>query len=156
MRGMAEPSRPRRKKSSRLLRRRPQPLGRVERRGDDILIAGATAKIAGNRDPHLLFGRVRIVAQELDERRQDARRAAAALEAVVFMEGLLQGVQVVGRGRAVVVAEWALTSTVRISWPSTCTASIRQELAERSSKRMVHAPQTPCSQPRWVPVRPSW
>src|SRR5262249_48338254 len=99
MRGMAEPSRPRRKKSSRLRRLCPQPLRRVERRGDDILIAGATAQIAGNGDAHLLLGRIRIVAQELDERRQDARRAEAALEAMVFMEGLLQGVQLVGRQR---------------------------------------------------------
>src|SRR4029453_4696769 len=98
MRGMAEPSRPRWRRSSRLRRVRPQPLRRVECRGDDILIAGATAQIAGNGDAHLLLGRVWIVAQELDERRQDARRAEAALEAMVFMEGLLQGGQLVGGG----------------------------------------------------------
>ena len=39
--------------------------------------------------------------------------------------------------------------------PSACTASVRQERAERPSIRTVHAPQTPCSQPRCVPVRPS-
>src|SRR6516165_7287725 len=99
MRGMAEPSRPRRRKSSRLRRLRPQPLRRIERRGDDILIAGATAQIAGNGDAHFLFGRVRIVAQELDERRQNARRAEATLKPMVFMECLLQGMQLVGRGR---------------------------------------------------------
>src|SRR5262245_37017796 len=99
MRGMAEASRPRRSKSSRLRRLRPQPLRRIERRGDDILIAGATAQIAGNGDAHLLFCRFRIVAQELDERRQNARRAEATLKPMVFMEGLLQGMQLVGRGR---------------------------------------------------------
>src|SRR5215468_4630403 len=99
MRGMAEPRRPRRRKSSRLRWLRPQPLRRVERRGHDILIAGATAQIAGNRDPHLLFGRVRIVAQELDERRQNPRRAEAALKAMMLMESLLQGMQLVGRRR---------------------------------------------------------
>src|SRR5262245_51337081 len=99
MRGMAEASRPRRRKSSRLRRLRPQPLRRIERRGDDILIAGATAEIAGNGDAHLLFGRVRIVAQELDERRQNPWRAEAALKPMVFMEGLLQGMQPVGRRR---------------------------------------------------------
>src|SRR6516165_648620 len=91
MRGMAEPRRPRWRKSSRLRRLRPQPLRRVERGGHDILIAGATAQIAGNRDPHLLFGRVRIVPQELDERRQNPRRAEAALKAMMLMESLLQG-----------------------------------------------------------------
>src|SRR5215467_13627670 len=99
MRGMAEPRRPRRRKSSRLLRLRSQPLRRVERRGHDILIAGATAQIAGNRDAYLLLGRVRIVAQELDERRQNARRAEAALKAMMFMESLLQGMQLLGRRR---------------------------------------------------------
>src|SRR5688572_1667849 len=49
----------------------------------------------------------------------------------------------------------AMPSTVRISWPSACTASIKQERAERPSSRMVQAPHTPCSQPRCVPVRPS-
>jgi len=88
---MAEPSR--------LRRLRAQPLRRIERRGDDILIAGATAQIAGNGNAHLLLGRVRIVAQEFDERRQNARRAEATLKPVVFMEGLLQGMQLVGRGR---------------------------------------------------------
>src|SRR5262249_8879680 len=42
---------------------------------------------------------VRIGRKKPDEGRQDARGAEAALEAVVFMEGLLQGMQLVGRGR---------------------------------------------------------
>ena len=48
-----------------------------------------------------------------------------------------------------------MPSTVSSSWPSACTASIRQERAERPSSKMVQAPHTPCSQPRWVPVSPS-
>src|SRR6266851_7466738 len=43
----------------------PQPFRGVERRDDDVLIAGAAAEIARNRNPDLLLGRVRIVAQEL-------------------------------------------------------------------------------------------
>src|SRR5580704_12569780 len=43
-----------------------QPLRRIERGDDDVLIAGAAAQIAGNADTHFLFGRIRIVAQELD------------------------------------------------------------------------------------------
>src|SRR5262249_548523 len=70
-----------------------QPLRRVERRVDDALIAGAPAEIARNRDPHLLLGGVRIVAQELDQRRQHAGGAEAALQAVIVAERLLQRVQ---------------------------------------------------------------
>ena len=45
-------------------------------------------------------------------------------------------------------------STVMTSAPSAWTASIRQERTASPSTRTVHAPQTPCSQPTWVPVRP--
>ncbi len=46
-------------------------------------------------------------------------------------------------------------STVCRLCPSACTANIRQERTGCPSKRMVQVPQTPCSQPTWVPVRPS-
>ncbi len=46
-------------------------------------------------------------------------------------------------------------STVVTSQPLACTANIRQERAVRPSTSTVQAPQTPCSQPRCVPVRPS-
>src|ERR1700716_4174020 len=70
-----------------------QALCRVERGVDDALIAGAAAQIARDRDPHLLLGRIGIVAQEFDQRRQHAGRAETALQAVVVAEGLLQRVQ---------------------------------------------------------------
>jgi hypothetical protein len=38
--------------------------------------------------------------------------------------------------------------------PSSCTASSRQLRALSPSTSTVQAPQTPCSQPTWVPVRP--
>src|SRR5258708_7866807 len=41
---------------------------------------------------------------------------------------------------------------VEISWVLACTASIRQERIGCPSSRMVQAPQTPCSQPIWVPA----
>ena len=41
------------------------------------------------------------------------------------------------------------------SQPLACTANIRHARVEWPSTNTVHAPQTPCSQPRWVPVRPS-
>ena len=39
--------------------------------------------------------------------------------------------------------------------PSHCTASIRQPRTIAPSTRTVQAPQTPCSQPTWLPVRAS-
>src|SRR5262245_41479430 len=76
----------------------PLALGRIERGDHDVLVAGAAAQVARDGDPHLLLGRVRIVAQELDQRGQDARRAEAALQAMVLMERLLQRMQLIGRG----------------------------------------------------------
>src|SRR5690242_2235950 len=70
-----------------------QALRRIERRVDDTLVAGAPAEVARDRDPHLLLGRVRIVAQEFDEGGQHAGRAEAALQAVIVAECLLQRVQ---------------------------------------------------------------
>ena len=100
---------------------RAQPFGGVEGGGDDALVAGAAAEVAGDRDPHLLLGRIGIVAQELGQRGQHARRAEAALQAVIVAERLLQRIELVGARRE--------PSTVVISWPSACTASIRQERA---------------------------
>src|ERR1051325_9432262 len=42
-----------------------------------------------------------------------------------------------------------------MEWPSAWTANIKHERADSPSNRMVQAPQTPCSQPTCVPVRPS-
>ena len=44
-------------------------------------------------------------------------------------------------------------STVVTSAPSACTAKTRQDRTASPSRSTVHAPQTPCSQPRCVPVR---
>ena len=46
-------------------------------------------------------------------------------------------------------------SMVSTMAPSACTASIRQLRTERPSIMTLQAPQTPCSQPTWVPVRRS-
>ena len=45
-------------------------------------------------------------------------------------------------------------SMVRISAPAAWTASMRQERALSPLTSTVQAPQTPCSQPTWVPVSP--
>ena len=75
--------------------------------------------------------------------------AEAALERVVLVEGLLERVQRrVRRGEALDRAD---------ARPSAWTASIRHERTGSPSSCTVHAPQTPCSQPTFVPVRPaSW
>ena len=46
-------------------------------------------------------------------------------------------------------------STVVISQSTADTANIRHDRIGRPSTSTVHAPQTPCSQPTWVPVRPT-
>ena len=47
----------------------------------------------------------------------------------------------------------ASPSIVVTSLPAAWTASIRHERTARPSTITVHAPQAPCSQPTWVPVR---
>src|ERR1700677_3157513 len=48
-----------------ILGRFAQPPRRVERGGDDVVIAGAAAEISRYADADVVFGRIRIVAQEL-------------------------------------------------------------------------------------------
>ena len=48
----------------------------------------------------------------------------------------------------------ARPSTVRICLPAACTANMRHERTGSPSISTVQAPQTPCSQPTWVPVCP--
>src|SRR5690242_6265744 len=64
-------------------------LGRVEHGRDDALVSGAAAEIARDGDADVVIGRIGVVAQELDQCRQHARRAEAALKAVVLAERLL-------------------------------------------------------------------
>ena len=52
------------------------------------------------------------------------------------------------------IASPASDSTVSTVEPSAWTASRQQPRTETPSRRTVHAPQTPCSQPTCVPVRP--
>src|SRR5687767_13473564 len=76
-----------------------QALGGVEGGIDDALIAGAAAEIARDGDAHLLLGRIGIVAQKLEQRRQHARRAEAALQAVIVAERFLERMKLGGRRR---------------------------------------------------------
>src|SRR3984893_16679934 len=67
-----------------------QALRRVERRRHDRHVAGAAAQMPGEERADVGFTRVRVVAQIIVERHQDAGRAEAALQGVMPAEGLLQ------------------------------------------------------------------
>ena len=76
----------------------PHRLGRRHHGIDDILIAGAAAEIAGQRLAHLVFGWRGVFAQEGRHGHQDARRAVAALQAVMLVHRLLERMQLAGTG----------------------------------------------------------
>src|SRR5882672_3600195 len=68
---------------------------------DDVLVAGAAAKIAGNAEANFFFARRRVLPQQPVGAHDHARRAEAALQSVHFTEALLQRVQrAVGIGHA--------------------------------------------------------
>jgi hypothetical protein len=75
-----------------------------------------------------------------------ARRAEAALQRVMLAEGFLQR-------RQVGVVGQALDGGDRRAFG--LHARMRQERTASPSTSTVQAPQTPCSQPMWVPVRRS-
>src|SRR6266704_3219785 len=62
-------------------------------RGDDVLIAGAAAKIALDRVPDLPLARAGVLRQQVDRGQDDARGAEAALQSVLLPKRLLQRVQ---------------------------------------------------------------
>src|SRR5687767_2218586 len=69
-----------------------------QRGRDDVLVARAAAQVAGDRLPHLGLGRIRGLPQEARERHQEARRAEAALKAVMLAERLLKRIEPVAVG----------------------------------------------------------
>src|SRR5690348_6355386 len=60
---------------------------------DDVLIAGAAAEISGNRIADFLFAWAGIFAKERGGGQDHARRAIAALQAVLLPESLLHGMK---------------------------------------------------------------
>ena len=118
---------------------------RLQHRLGDAAIGAAAAEIAA----HALADALGIVAglalrDQADGAHDLARRAEAALEAVMRDEGGLHRMQ---RRPA------PAPSMVRMSAPSWLTASARQELIRRPSTSTVQAPHWPRSQPFLVPVR---
>src|SRR5439155_14804818 len=67
---------------------------------DDVLVAGAPAGVALERVPDLLLSRVVELLQQRHGRHYEARRAVAALEGVVLVEGTLDMVELAVRGEA--------------------------------------------------------
>src|SRR5439155_20957359 len=68
-------------------------------RVDDVLVARAAAQVPAQRVADLRIAGGCVVAQERDERHEDAGGAEAALQRVRFAEGGLQRVELVGGGR---------------------------------------------------------
>src|SRR6516165_6825090 len=60
-----------------------------ERGPDDVVVTGAPAQVAFQPGPHLLLGGVRVLLQQRHDGHDHARRAEAALQAVLLVEGTL-------------------------------------------------------------------
>ena len=70
-----------------------QLLRRVLNRLDDLVVAGAAAEVAGDAPADLFFGRVGVLLEQVLGAHDHARRAIAALQAVLLPEALLQGME---------------------------------------------------------------
>jgi hypothetical protein len=62
-------------------------------RGDDVLVAGASAEVAGQGTPDQLAGRIRLVAEKGFHGHQNPGRAKATLESMALVKRLLQRMQ---------------------------------------------------------------
>src|SRR5262249_25650852 len=66
--------------------------GRLLHGLDDVDVAGAPAKVAFEPLPDLLFGRIRVLAQQADGGHDHPRRAVAALQRMLLVKRLLHRV----------------------------------------------------------------
>ena len=71
--------------------------GGPEDRLDDVLVAGAAAQVARQREADLVLGGVRVLGEQRLRGEHHPRRAEAALEAVLLREPLLDRVQLARR-----------------------------------------------------------
>src|SRR5690242_18092198 len=74
--------------------------GRIHHGAHDLVIAGAAAEVARERETHLGLGRLGIVVEQRLGGDQEARGADAALQSGVLDELLLQGMQLLAVGYA--------------------------------------------------------
>ena len=126
---------------------RPAPAGD---RLDDVVVAGAAAEIALEPLADLLLGEaVGMLLHEVDGAHHHARRAEAALQGVMFAEGI----SCIGCS---VPSASARPSIVVTCAPSACSASMVQDLTTSPSTCTTQAPHWLVSQPTWVPVRRSF
>src|ERR687885_519361 len=75
-------------------------VGREQHRVDDVLVAGAPAKIAAEVLADLLLARPRVLAKQRLDGHQEPRRAEAALQPVRLTEGFLDGMEPTVWGKA--------------------------------------------------------
>src|SRR5262249_18170731 len=73
----------------------PHPLGGPFDRFHDIDVAGAAAEIAVERVLDLFRGRIRVVLEQVHRRHDHARRAVAALQAVLLAKSFLHRMELV-------------------------------------------------------------
>ena len=119
--------------------RRAAGAGGVLDRLDDVVIARAAAEVAREPLADLALGRVGVALEQVGRGHDHARRAVAALQAVLRVEALLERVQV-GPCRP------CPRSCAR-SAPSAWTARIVQLFTDSPSRWTVQAPQLDVSQP---------
>ena len=143
------------KAGSKIKHRRFSPLGRPirrrprapPRRSAHSRCSGTDGRSSKSRNARLV--RLRVLAQEAVERHQDAGGAEAALQRVMAPERLLQTPRA---GRP--TARGLRRCGSRSRRPARRASGRRAPACRRSAT--VQAPHTPCSQPTWVPVAPSW
>ena len=121
--------------------------GRGDHRADDVVVARAPAEVALQPLTDLPLGRRRVLGEQADRRHHHARRAEAALQAVLGAERGRDGVQLSNRSAT-------RPSSVVIDPPSACAASSVHDLTDSPSSSTVHAPQDVVSQPMLVALRP--
>src|SRR2546429_9009788 len=63
---------------------------------DDVLVTGAAAEVPRDGPPDLVLGGIGVVLEERRRRQHHPRRAETALQAVLLLEALLDGVQLAG------------------------------------------------------------
>ena len=111
---------------------------------DDRVVAGAAAVVAGNVLADFLAARHAAVRAAVPARSAACRACRSRIAARCAVSN--------AACRSAISPESDTPSMVSTLAPSHCTASIRQPRTISPSTRTVQAPQTPCSQPTWLPV----
>ena len=145
-RGRGARRRPGRRWSRGDLLRGAHPRGGADHGLGDELVAGAAAQVARDGRAHL--GRASGRGSPRGSRRPaSASRGCSSRTAGPAWPRTRPGAGGSSPSRA-------SPSTVLMSAPSACTANVMQDRMLAPSSRTVQVPQTPCSQPMWVPGEP--